>query len=68
MSGPKWRINFKILPLHYDADAHQSVVFLCDPKLKLNKKNSHLLKYRVSFKGSEEKSEAFELFGLAGVN
>lgn len=61
-------INFKILPLHYDADAQYGVVFLSDHKTKLNKTNSHLLKYRVSFQASQEKSEASESFGLAGVN
>lgn len=44
MSGPKCRINFKILPLHYDADAWYGEIFQCDHKLKLNKNNSHLLK------------------------
>lgn len=47
ISGPKRRINFKILPLHYDADAQYGAVFLCGHKTKLHKTNSHLLKYSL---------------------
>lgn len=62
MSRPKWKINFKILPLHYDAAALYGVVFLRDYRLKLHIDNSHSLKYRVSFKACQEKSEASDFF------